>query len=164
MDDIASLYLANTTTTTTPTTTIDSEKNEMLNATIPKNADNKSITIGGLTLVFGSRVSMHQTLSNSTDIAPTLNPTLNGLITRRSPNIVDYLNNKSISDTNLTDIIQANFENSVIPLQHNQTLKTNAFSLNNYSGLPVVATESTNLLENLNVNSEYSKNQFNIYF
>ncbi|CAI6344472.1 unnamed protein product [Macrosiphum euphorbiae] len=97
---------------------------------------------------------MHRTPFNSTEISPTLNPTSKGLITRRSPNIVDHLNKNisTFSDKNLTDIIRPNFENSVIPLQHNQTLKTQASSLNNYSRVPALGTESTNLSENLKLN------------
>lgn len=138
----------------------------MLNVTIPKNRDNNTITIGKLTLVFNSRVLMHRTPFNSTEISPTLNPTSKGLITRRSPNIVDHLNKNisTFSDKNLTDIIRPNFENSVIPLQHNQTLKTQAFSLKNYSRVPALGTESTNLSESLKLNSEFFKNQFNIFF
>jgi len=141
-----------------------SEKNKMLNVTIPKNRDNNTITIGKLTL--DSRVLVHRTPSNSTEMSLTLNPTSKGLITRRSPKIVDHLNKNisTFSDKNLTDIIRPNFDNSVIPLQHNQTLKTNAFSLNNYSVVPAIPTESTNLLENLKLNGEFLKNQFNIIF
>ncbi|XP_060862751.1 uncharacterized protein LOC132939542 [Metopolophium dirhodum] len=153
IDDISRLYLS-TSTTITPTMMTTSEKNKTLNSSIPKNRDNNTITIGKLTLVFNSRVLVHQTSSNSTEISLTLNPTSKGLITRRSPKIVDHLNKNisTFSDTNLTDIIHQNFENSVIPLQHNQTLKTNAFSLSNYSVVPAIPTESTNLLENLKLN------------
>jgi len=131
-----------------------SQKNKMLNVTTPKNKDSKTIKIDKLTLVFGSTVLRHQIPSNSTEIGPTSNSTLNGLITRRSPNIVDYLNNNisTFSNENLTGIAQPESKNSV-PLQHNQTLKTNAFLLNNYSDLSAIATESTNLLEK--VNSEF---------
>jgi len=165
MDDIVRLYLT-TTTSITPTIITTSETNKMLNFTIPKNEDNKTIKIGKLTLVFGSTVLRHQIPFNSTAIGPTSNPKLNGLITRRSPNIVNHLNNNisTFFDKNLTGIIQPDSDNSVIPLQHNQTLKTNAFSLNNYNGLSTIATESTNLLENLKVNSEFLKNYYNIFF
>jgi len=135
-----------------------SKKNKMLNVTIPKNRDNNKITIAKLSLVFNSRVLMNRTPFNSTEISPTLNPTSKGLITRRSPNL--YKNISTFSDENLTNIIRPNFENSVIPLQHNQTLKTNPFSLNNYSSVPAIASESTNILENLELNSEFLKNQF----
>lgn len=143
-----------------------SEKNKTLNVTIPKNRVNNKITIGKLTLDFNSRVLLHRTPFNSTGIGSILNPTLKGLVSRRSTNIVDHLNKNisTFSNKNLTDIIQPNSENSVMPLKHNQTLKTNSFSLNNYSGLPTVATESTNLLEDLTLNSEFLKNQFNIFF
>lgn len=155
MDDIVRLYLT-TTTSTIPTIITTSEKNKMLNFTIPKHEDNKTIKIGKLTLVFSSTVLRHQTPSNSKAIGPTSNSTLNGL-TRRSLTIVNHLNNNisTFSDKNLTGLNQPDSENSVIPLQHNQTLKKNAFSLNNYSGLSTIATESTNLLENLKVNSEF---------
>jgi len=155
MDEIVRLYLT-TTTSTTPTIITTSEKNKMLHFTIPKHEDKKTIQIDKLTLFFGSTVLRHQTPTNSKATGPTSNPTLKGL-TRRSLNIVNHLNSNisTFSDKNLTGLNQPDSENSVIPLQHNQTLKTNAFSLNNYSGLSTIATESTNLLENLNVNSEF---------
>lgn len=95
----------------------------MFNVKIRKNRDNNRMTIENLSLVFNSRVLMHRTSPDSTEISFILNPTLKGLIAHHSPNIFDHLNkNKStFSDRNLTDIVRPNFENSLIPLKFNQT-------------------------------------------
>ncbi|XP_025196925.1 uncharacterized protein LOC112595796 [Melanaphis sacchari] len=146
MDDISRLYLA-TTTPATRVSMMTSEKNKILNVTIiPKNGFNDTTTIINMSTLMST-----DKLLNTTHY---INSTLNGLRNRRSPKIVNYLNIFTFSNKNLTDTLQPNFENSLIPLKHNQNLNTNAFSFNNNncSNLPAVTTEFINPLVNLKEN------------